>query len=131
GPSQHMTPKYFSPEHLALIKFGIEEAAKRGMKIWIADEGSYPSGFAGGLVSKQDSQLCIQGVVAGTRLRVARGHRRTFPAPPDTLGAFFVDPATSTAKVVPIVNGQIKSIPPAPTANGPVRPLDVVIVRHM
>ena len=37
GPSQHMTPKYFSPEHLALVKFGIEEAAKRGMKVWIAE----------------------------------------------------------------------------------------------
>jgi hypothetical protein len=131
GPSQHMTPKYFSPEHLALVKFAIEEAAKRGMKIWIADEGSYPSGFAGGLISKEYPQLAMQGIVADVRVSVAPGQTLRMPAPPDTLGAFFVDPATSTAKVVPIVDGQIKWIPPAATQNGPVRPLDVVIVRHV
>jgi hypothetical protein len=131
GPSQHMTPKYFSQEHLALIKFGVEEAAKRGMKVWIADEGSYPSGFAGGLISKEYPQLAMQGIVADTHISVAPGQTLSIPAPPDTLGAFFVDPATSTAKVVPIVDGRIKWIPPAPTANGPVRPLDVVIVRHV
>ena len=131
GPSQHMTPKYFSPEHLALVKFGIEEAAKRGMKVWIADEGSYPSGFAGGLISKEYPQLTMQGIVADVRVSVAPGQTLRMPAPPDTLGAFFVDPASSTAKVVPIVNGQITWIPPAATANGPVRPLDIVIVRHV
>ena len=131
GPSQHMTPKYFSQEHLALIKFGVEEAAKRGMKVWIADEGSYPSGFGGGLISKEYPQLAMQGIVADTHISVAPGQTLSIPAPPDTLGAFFVDPATSTAKVVPIVDGRIKWIPPAPTANGPVRPLDVVIVRHV
>ena len=28
----------------------LDEAQKRGMKIWIYDENSYPSGFGGGLV---------------------------------------------------------------------------------
>jgi len=31
GPSQNMNPKYFSREHLALVRFGIEQASKRGM----------------------------------------------------------------------------------------------------
>jgi len=79
GPSQHMTPKYFSPEHLALIKFGVEEAAKRGMKVWIADEGSYPSGFAGGLISKEYPQLAMQGIVADTRVSVAPDRRFRYP----------------------------------------------------
>jgi hypothetical protein len=35
GPSQHMSPKYFSPEHLALTKFAVDEAVKRGMRVWI------------------------------------------------------------------------------------------------
>src|SRR5450759_336702 len=32
GPARGMTPKYLSPDHLALTKFAVEEARKRGMK---------------------------------------------------------------------------------------------------
>src|ERR1035441_2269602 len=46
GPARGMTPRYLSPEHLALTKFAIEEARKRGMKVWLADEGSYQIGRA-------------------------------------------------------------------------------------
>lgn len=51
GPARGMNPKYLSPEHLALTKFAVEEASKRDMKVWLTDEGSYPSGFAGGKIS--------------------------------------------------------------------------------
>jgi hypothetical protein len=130
GPSQHMTPKYFSPEHLALIKFGVEEAAKRGMKVWIADEGSYPSGFAGGLISKEYPQLAMQGIVADTRISVAPGQTLSISAPEGALGAYYVD-AAGTAQVVPIRNGQIKWTPQPQGANGPVRPVELVIIRHV
>jgi hypothetical protein len=130
GPSQHMTPKYFSPEHLALIKFAVEEAAKRGMKVWIADEGSYPSGFAGGLISKEYSQLAMQGIVADTRISVAPGQTLSISAPEGALGAYYVD-AAGTAQVVPIRNGQIKWTPQPQGANGPVRPVELVIIRHV
>ena len=73
GPARGMTPKYLSPEHLALIKFAVEEARKRNMKIWLADEGSYPSGFAGGKISEQYPQLTMQGIVADTHISVAPG----------------------------------------------------------
>jgi hypothetical protein len=133
GPARGMTPKYLSPEHLALTKFAVEEARKRGMKVWLADEGSYPSGFAGGKISEEYPQLCMQGIVADVRISVAPGQTLSLPAPPDTLGAFFADPATGTAQIVPIRNGQIKWIAPPPPA-GPVRsprPLEVVLVRHV
>ena len=31
-------PKYLSPEHMAQVKFVVQEAARRGMKLWIQDE---------------------------------------------------------------------------------------------
>jgi len=40
APARGMAPKYFSSEHFALMKFAVEEARKRGMKVWLADEGS-------------------------------------------------------------------------------------------
>jgi hypothetical protein len=130
GPSQRMNPKYFSPEHLALTKFAVDEAVKRGMKVWIADEGSYPSGFAGGLISKEYPQLAMQGIVADTRISVAPGQTLSISAPEGALGAFYVDTA-GAAQIVPIHSGQIKWTPPPPGANGPVRPVELVIVRHV
>ena len=90
GPGRGMTPKYLSPEHLALIKFAVEEARKRNMKIWLADEGSYPSGFAGGKISEEYPQLTMQGIVADTHISVAPGQTITVPALPDTLGVLAV-----------------------------------------
>jgi hypothetical protein len=44
-----MTP-YLSDEWFRLWKVALKEAEKHGMDLWIYDENSYPSGFAGGLV---------------------------------------------------------------------------------
>jgi hypothetical protein len=44
-----MTP-YLSPEWFRLWKVALKEAERLDMNIWIYDENSYPSGFAGGLV---------------------------------------------------------------------------------
>jgi hypothetical protein len=44
-----MTP-YLSPAWFRLWKAALEEAGRLDMQIWIYDENSYPSGFAGGLV---------------------------------------------------------------------------------
>jgi hypothetical protein len=44
-----MTP-YLSEEWFRLWKLALKEAARLDMKLWIYDENSYPSGFAGGFV---------------------------------------------------------------------------------
>ena len=63
-------PKYLSPEHMDEVKFVVQEAAKRGMKLWIQDESDYPSGFAGGIIGQRYPQLTMQGIVADTRISV-------------------------------------------------------------
>lgn len=47
-----MTP-YLSEEWFKLCEVALDEAEKLGMKVWIYDENSYPSGFAGGFVPDQ------------------------------------------------------------------------------
>ena len=79
-------PKYLSPEHMDQVKFVVQEAKKRGMKLWLQDESDYPSGFAGGNMIRQYPQLGMQGIVADIRVRVAPGQTLTMPVPPDTLG---------------------------------------------
>jgi len=44
-----MTP-YLSDDWFRLWKAALDEAEKLDMNVWIYDENSYPSGFAGGLV---------------------------------------------------------------------------------
>ena len=134
GWGRYMKPKYLSPEQLALAKFGVDEASKRGMKVWIQDEGNYPTGFAGGKIGEQYPQLTMQGIVADVRIAVVPGQRFSMPAPPDTLGAFFVDPATGATRIVPIRDGQLEWIPPAPIPpadGGSNQPVDLVLVRHV
>ena len=44
-----MTP-YLSEEWFRLWKVALKEAERLDMNVWIYDENSYPSGFAGGFV---------------------------------------------------------------------------------
>ena len=92
GPARGMNPPYLSPQHLELTKFAVAEAAKRGMKVWLADEGSYPSGFAGGKISTDYPELRMQGLVADIRVSVAPGQTISMAVPQDTLAAMISTP---------------------------------------
>ena len=126
-------PQYLSPEHLEQVKFVVQEAKKRGMKLWIQDEYDYPSGFAGGKISEQYPQLTMQGLDADIRISVMPGQTLRMPTPPDTLGALAVFAQTGTAQVVPVGPGGIEWRAPAPPpgAGGYPKPWELILVRHI
>jgi hypothetical protein len=131
-------PKYLSPEHMNQVKFVVQEAARRGMKLWLQDESDYPSGFAGGKISKEYPQLGMQGIVADIRVRVMPGQTLSMPAPPDTLAIFAIksSPDQQVQGIVPIPvpgNGQLRWIvpPEGSTPNEPRFSWEVVFVRHI
>ena len=131
-------PKYLSPEHMDQVKFTVQEAAKRDMRLWIQDESDYPSGFAGGNISRQYPQLGMQGIVADIRVRVAPGQTLTMPAPSDTLAIFATktSPDQQIQGVIPIPvppDGRIEWTVPAQgsTPNEPRLSWEVVFVRHV
>jgi len=84
--SQQVQPKYLSPEYMDLVKTVVQECKKRGMKVWIETDCGYPDGFAGGLISKDYSQLGMQGILADAHCTVAAGETLDIPLPIDTLG---------------------------------------------
>jgi hypothetical protein len=45
--------EYLSPAWFERVKFAVQEARRVGVRVWIADEGCYPSGFIGGKVSRE------------------------------------------------------------------------------
>jgi hypothetical protein len=131
-------PEYLSPEHMAQVKFVVQEAKKRGMKLWIQDECDYPSGFAGGLMIKKYPQLAMQGIMADIHIRVAPGQRLSVPVPSDTLGIMALETAQDQTlhNVIHIpvpADGQLKYIVPAEgtTPNEPRYSWEVVFVRHI
>ena len=126
-------PKYLSPEHMSLVKFAVEEAAKRGMKLWLQDESDYPSGFAGGKVSQEYPQLTMQGIDADIRIKVMPGQTLTMPTPPDTLAALAVFESPSVVQQVPVDSSGIHWRAPAPPAgaSGYPKPWELILVRHV
>jgi hypothetical protein len=120
------------------MKFVVQEAKKRGMKLWLQDESDYPSGFAGGNMIRQYPQLCMQGIVADVHVRVAPGQRFSMPVPPDTLGILALettrDQQLRNSIQIPIPSdGQLKWIVPneGSTPNEPHYDWEVVFVRHI
>ena len=57
-----MTP-YLSEEWFRLWKVALKEAERLDMNVWIYDENSYPSGFAGGLVPEAMPESRGRGLV--------------------------------------------------------------------
>ena len=49
-PRPGLITPYLSEEWLTLVRYTVSAGKKLGMKVWIYDENSYPSGFAGGIV---------------------------------------------------------------------------------
>jgi hypothetical protein len=127
-------PKYLSQEHMDQVKFVVQEAARRGMKLWIQDESDYPSGLAGGLINTEYPQLRMQAIVADIRVSVTAGQTLTMPLPPGTLGAFWIKGSDQSTGVIPLPDGgPLEWIAPSEGSdpNLPNWTWTVVFVRHI
>lgn len=60
-PRPGMITEYLSDEWFRLYKYSVEKGKESGMDIWIYDENSYPSGFAGGHVNAEMPESYNQG----------------------------------------------------------------------
>ncbi len=60
-PRPGLVTEYLSKDWFDLYKYAVEKGKEMGMKIWIYDENSYPSGFAGGHVPDQMPESYNQG----------------------------------------------------------------------
>ena len=60
-PRPGLVTEYLSDEWFELYKYTVEKGKELGMNIWIYDENSYPSGFAGGHVPDQMPESVNQG----------------------------------------------------------------------
>ncbi|MBW4889129.1 hypothetical protein KXQ82_05355 [Mucilaginibacter sp. HMF5004] len=105
-----MAGKYLSEAWFQSIKMAVEEAKKRGMHIWIIDEGKYPSGFAGGKFSELKPELKMQAL---TSQRFVWGSLTIGePLNGTALSAIAYNPETKVTQNVAIKGGKIDFVPP-------------------
>jgi hypothetical protein len=124
--SRGLTPAYFTPEYLDLVKFTVAECKKRGLKVWIEDEAGYPDGMAGGMIRRDYPQLGMQAIVADARYTVAAGQTLKIPVPPDTLGILAYNRSSHASSVLPLpANSQFEWTAPNPGLS------EVIFVRHV
>lgn len=104
---------YLSDGYFELIRYAVQAAKKRGMRVWLIDEGKYPSGFAGGLFSEKRPDLRMQALIRGRPVRVAAGQAVSLPVDSSVISA--VAYRGDTALTVPVQNGALQWTAPAGT----------------
>lgn len=100
--------EYLSDDWFKGIRTGVMEAKKRGLKVWIIDEGKYPSGFAGGKFSKEKPEMRMKALVVLDRLDVSANITLTEHAiNPKVLSAVAVSKSDLPNRMVEVRNGKI------------------------
>jgi hypothetical protein len=100
--------EYLSEKWFRTIASAVQEAKKRGMKVWIIDEGKYPSGFAGGKFTRERPDLRMQALVVCDTIRVAAGTTLNDHAvDPYAISAVAVNAAGQPNRTVEIIDHKI------------------------
>ncbi len=56
-------PDFCGPKWWSDLRVILDEAKKRGMRVWILDDSHFPTGYANGALKKAEPSLCKQSVV--------------------------------------------------------------------
>jgi hypothetical protein len=107
-----MTAKYLSPAWFELVKIAVEQARIRNMRVWIEDEGKYPSGFAGGKFSNERPDLKMQGLVVTDRIDAKGGETISRKMPYYALSAVAFNNDNKTSRIIDISQGEINWLVP-------------------
>jgi len=113
---------YLSDAYFKYFHTFVDQAKKRGMKVWIVDDIGYPSGFAGGKFTTLKPELRMQALEAVERIPVAGGATVDRAVSPETVSAGAVS-SDGRTEPIPIENDKIDWS--APSGNW-----TVIIVNH-
>lgn len=99
--------EYLSDGWFKAIRTAVREAKKRDLKVWIIDEGKYPSGFAGGKFSKERPDLRMKALVVMDRREVKAGESLAgAPAGDKVISAVAVSKSGLPNRCVPVTDGK-------------------------
>ncbi|MBE0534365.1 MAG: beta-galactosidase [Phycisphaerae bacterium] len=102
-----MEAKYLSPEWFDLIRYTVEQARQRGMRIWLVDEGKYPSGFAGGKFTEERPDLTMQTFRVADEFPVAGGESIDRDVAENTICAVATKQGSDSSVVIEAKSGRL------------------------
>ena len=98
---------YLTEGWFEMVRFAVEQAKTRDMRVWIIDEGKYPSGFAGGLFSKERPDLRMMGLGVAQRFDVAPGETIERDLPKETVGVLAINLDDNEAVSLDVVDSKL------------------------
>ncbi len=104
---------YLSDGWFRLIRFAAGHARSRGMRLWIIDEGKYPSGFAGGRFTAQRPDLRMQGIAVAEKIPVPPGETVIRTPAPEVVGILAVNEETGASERLAPEAGVVRFTAPA------------------
>jgi hypothetical protein len=102
-----MTAAYLSPKWFDLVKYTVKQAKQRDMRVWLVDEGKYPSGFAGGKFSQERPDLTMQTFRVAGQFSVAGGQTVDREVADNTICAVAVDETGKTTLLIEPKSGRL------------------------
>jgi hypothetical protein len=108
-----MSAPYLSPAWFETVRLAVEHARRRGMRVYLVDEGKYPSGFAGGKFSAERPDLRMQGLAVAERIAIVPGETLSRRLPPEVVGAIAVNLADQTSQPLDTDSGELRWTAPA------------------
>jgi len=108
-----MKVPYLSNGWFENVKIIVEELKKRNMRLWIIDEGKYPSGFAGGKFSQERPDLRMQGMVIAKRINLKEDETLNEKLDASIISALAVNAESKNQQLIKINNGAINWKAPA------------------
>lgn len=108
-----MEAKYLSPAWFDLFAFAVDQARQRDMRLWVEDEGKYPSGFVGGKFTEERPDLRMQALVQGETVEVSAGETVSRNLGPDTICAVATNLDNHSHRVLEVRSGELTwTVPP-------------------
>ena len=118
-----MGSPYLSPEWLEMVKRTVELARERDMRVWIVDEGKYPSGFAGGKFTTDAPELRMKALVVADCREVNAGETISKELSRDIVSAIAISKDDSSNQILNVRSGEIQWTAPAGH-------WEVVLIKH-
>lgn len=92
----HLSPEYLSEAYIDLLYYACEEAKKKGIYVWLYNEGGYPSGAACGLVTEKHPELMYKYIIV-KKIELKAG--QVYQESERTLAAFVEDTRISNGYI--------------------------------
>lgn len=106
-PGYHMSNKYLSDGWFESVKTAITLAKERDMKVYLVDEGKYPSGFAGGKIVEETPELCMKILTIDTIIELKGGENVSLSLSDEIVSAAASNKVNDSTQIVELNGSEL------------------------